>query len=74
MTYYTAFEKRDGLTAEEVEQKAIAKRKMLGNIKFVGKLYYVHISKLSTITSTMKSYGAKALAQVHRAVKSWFTI
>ena len=49
LTYHTAFEKLDGLTAEEVEQKAIAKRKMLGNIKFVGKLYYVPISKLSTI-------------------------
>lgn len=34
---YAAFEKRDGLTPEEIEQKAIAKRKMLGNIKFVGK-------------------------------------
>ena len=35
-----AFEKRDGLSPEEVEQKAIAKRKMLGNIKFVGKFVY----------------------------------
>ena len=33
----TAFDKRDGLTPEEEEQKIIAKRKMLGNIKFVGK-------------------------------------
>lgn len=31
-----AFDKRDGLTPEEEEQKIIAKRKMLGNIKFVG--------------------------------------
>ena len=35
----TAFEKRDGLTPEEIEQKAIAKRKMLGNIKFIGKFW-----------------------------------
>ncbi len=36
-----AFDSRqDGLTAEEKEQKAIAKRKMLGNIKFVGERYY----------------------------------
>ena len=32
----SAFEKQDGLTPEEAEQKAIAKRKMLGNIKFIG--------------------------------------
>ena len=28
---------RHGLTPEEAEQEAIAKRKMLGNIRFVGK-------------------------------------
>ena len=31
-----AFEKDGPLTAEELEQRAIAKSKMLGNIKFVG--------------------------------------
>ena len=35
------FEKRDGLTPEEAEQSTIAKRKMLGNIRFVGK--YMHV-------------------------------
>ncbi len=31
-----AFTGRDGLSPEEEEQMAVAKRKMLGNIKFVG--------------------------------------
>ena len=30
------FEKKDGLTAEELEQREVSKRKMLGNIKFIG--------------------------------------
>ena len=33
-----AFERQDGLTAEEEEQRSLAKRKMLGNIRFVGQL------------------------------------
>jgi len=33
-----AFEKDGPLTAEEMEQRAIAKSKMLGNIKFIGTL------------------------------------
>jgi len=32
-----AFEKDGPLTAEEMEQRAIAKSKMLGNIKFIGR-------------------------------------
>jgi len=38
-----AFEKDGPLTAEEMEQRAIAKSKMLGNIKFIGRfcLYFV---------------------------------
>jgi len=34
----SAFEKDGPLTAEEMEQRAIAKSKMLGNIKFIGTL------------------------------------
>ncbi len=33
---HTAFERRDGLSSEEEEQRGMAKRKMLGNIRFVG--------------------------------------
>jgi len=33
-----AFEKDGPLTAEEMEQRSIAKSKMLGNIKFIGML------------------------------------
>ena len=36
-----AFNSRDGLTPEEQEQRAVIKRKMLGNIKFVGELRYI---------------------------------
>jgi len=33
-----AFEKDGPLTADEMEQRGIAKSKMLGNIKFIGTL------------------------------------
>lgn len=33
-----AFDRKDGLTPEEEEERVIAKRKMLGNIKFIGEL------------------------------------
>ena len=36
--YFTAFDTENGLTDEEMEQRHIAKHKMLGNIKFIGKL------------------------------------
>ena len=39
MSFYfiTAFDSHDGLTADEEEQRNVAKRKMLGNVKFIGK-------------------------------------
>jgi translation initiation factor 4G len=33
-----AYDKKDGLTPEEEEERVIVKRKMLGNIKFIGEL------------------------------------
>eukprot|EP00118_Oscarella_pearsei_P024992 m.307268 g.307268 ORF g.307268 m.307268 type:complete len:641 (+) comp42091_c0_seq1:607-2529(+) len=33
-----AFDKKEGLTPEEEEQRIVAKRKMLGNIRFIGEL------------------------------------
>jgi len=38
----TAFEKDGPLTADEMEQRAIAKSKMLGNIKFIGIVMYLN--------------------------------
>ena len=41
MFYFSAFDHEDGpLTPEESEQYHLAKRKMLGNIKFIGKWLY----------------------------------
>jgi len=37
--FLPAFEKDGPLTADEMEQRAIAKSKMLGNIKFIGRFY-----------------------------------
>ena len=38
--YFSAFDRRDGsLSVEEQEEKALAKRKMLGNIKFIGMIF-----------------------------------
>mgnify|MGYP001800070330 CR=1 FL=1 len=37
ITFFSAFDKKDGpLTPEEEEQRSNDKRKMLGNIKFIG--------------------------------------
>ncbi|XP_065911089.1 eukaryotic translation initiation factor 4 gamma 2-like isoform X2 [Dysidea avara] len=33
------YDKQDGLTSEEMEQREVNKRKMLGNIKFIGELF-----------------------------------
>jgi len=38
----TAFEKDGPLTADEMEQRGIAKSKMLGNIKFIGIVMYLN--------------------------------
>ena len=35
---FVAYDKKDGLTPEEEEERIIVKRKMLGNIKFIGEL------------------------------------
>lgn len=43
--YFAAFDKDVSLSEEELEQYHIAKRKMLGNIKFIGEL----ISENTTI-------------------------
>lgn len=34
---YDSFDTENGLTEDEMEQRLIAKHKMLGNIKFIGK-------------------------------------
>lgn len=51
------FDKKDGpLTSEEEEQRAIAKIKMLGNIKFIGelgKLGLIHESILHRCIKTV---------------------
>lgn len=53
------FDKHDGpLTSEEEEQRAIAKIKMLGNIKFIGelgKLNLIHESILHKCIKTVSS-------------------
>ena len=36
-----AFDKKEGLTPEEEEQRTLAKKKMLGNIRFIGLFVYV---------------------------------
>ena len=42
VVHIAVFVGRNELSAEEEEQRALAKRKMLGNIKFVGELH-VHV-------------------------------
>lgn len=53
------FDKHDGpLTSEEEEQRAVAKIKMLGNIKFIGelgKLNLIHESILHRCIKTVSS-------------------
>ena len=44
-----AFDKKDGpLTPEEEEQRCTTKRKVLGNIRFIGKTYYLIDAKLTS--------------------------
>lgn len=47
------FDKKDGpLTPEEEEQRCTTKRKVLGNIRFIGKTYYlIHLNLLSVLTN-----------------------
>ncbi|XP_064400666.1 eukaryotic translation initiation factor 4 gamma 2-like isoform X1 [Halichondria panicea] len=49
-----SFERRDGLSSEEEEQRGMAKRKMLGNIRFVGELFKIGVLHEAIIHSCIK--------------------
>ena len=67
----TAFDKRDGLTPEEEEQKIIAKRKMLGNIKFVGKTTCKdRVERLLKAATGVKLCNAVMLMQIPNFIHS----
>lgn len=52
------FDKNDNeLTAEEEEQRAIAKIKMLGNIKFIGELGKLNLIHESILHKCIKTVG-----------------
>lgn len=52
------FDKQDNeLTAEEEEQRAIAKIKMLGNIKFIGELGKLNLIHESILHKCIKTVG-----------------
>lgn len=56
--FCVVFEKHDGqLTPEEEEQRAIAKIKMLGNIKFIGELGKLNLIHESILHKCIKTVG-----------------
>lgn len=69
---FTVYDKHDNpLTSEEEEQRAIAKIKMLGNIKFIGelgKLDLIHESILHKCIKTVRSRSPRG-KQTSRSIK-----
>lgn len=60
--YLLVFDKHDNeLTAEEEEQRAIAKIKMLGNIKFIGELGKLNLIHESILHKCIKTVGFSEL-------------
>lgn len=56
--HVSVFDKHDNeLTAEEEEQRAIAKIKMLGNIKFIGELGKLNLIHESILHKCIKTVG-----------------
>lgn len=58
LLFGVVFDKHDGqLTPEEEEQRAIAKIKMLGNIKFIGELGKLNLIHESILHKCIKTVG-----------------
>lgn len=59
--HVSVFDKNDNeLTAEEEEQRAIAKIKMLGNIKFIGELGKLNLIHESILHKCIKTVGSSS--------------
>lgn len=71
LLFIAVYDKHDNpLTSEEEEQRAIAKIKMLGNIKFIGelgKLDLIHESILHKCIKTVRSRSPRA-KQIHESI------
>jgi len=66
------YDKQDGLTTEEMEQREINKRKMLGNIKFIGKASSVYLWLI--LTYGMLDHIWDQLLHLHKSFNSTLNI